>query len=221
MVNFFVCITSIRKYKSALDVIIESLPTEWKDKYIVVYNNEDTDNYKKFDDGHIEVYIKNNLSDYGNWLGINILLKDNIIPQDSWCLFVHDTCKFLNNSVQLTNKIINDYNDKNVDVVWLCNTGQCNICLIRKKAIEHGAKIYKPIDCMTKKETIDYEWQHRHPLSPKSFPVNHVRINIPTIYLGKRYVYNNINSREVLLYKSIDMEKYYVKTEGPDHPMSP
>jgi hypothetical protein len=38
-------------------------PNEWKNKYILVYQNEDENNFKIFEDGHIEVYISNNLSD--------------------------------------------------------------------------------------------------------------------------------------------------------------
>ena len=62
---------------------------------------------------------------------------------------------------------------------------------------------------MTKMETIKYEWCHKHYLSPKSFKINQHFINIPTKHLGKRYVYNNINKRDCLLYTSINMEKYY------------
>ena len=65
--NFYLSITTIKKYKSALDVLINSLPDEWRHKYILVYQDEDENNYKIFEDGHIEVYIKNNLSDYGSF----------------------------------------------------------------------------------------------------------------------------------------------------------
>jgi len=40
--------------------------------------------------------------------------------------------------------------------------------------------------------------------------------------LGKRYVYNNTNKRDVLLYESINLEKYYYHTDKEsDHPFSP
>jgi hypothetical protein len=75
---------------------------------------------------------------------------------------------------------------------------------------------------MTKMETIKYEWNHHHFLSPKSFNVKQFFINIPTKHLGKRYVYNNINERDCLLYQSINMEKYYFHTNvESDHPFSP
>ena len=96
--DFYVSITTIKKYKSALDILINSLPIEWKDKYILVYQNENENDFKIFEDGHIEVYITNNLSDYGNFVGVNMLFNLNIIPQNSWILFIHDTCKFLGNN---------------------------------------------------------------------------------------------------------------------------
>jgi hypothetical protein len=220
--NFYISITTIKKYKSALDVLIDSLPNEWKNKYILVYQNEDENNFKICEDGHIEVYISNNLSDYGNFVGVNMLFESNIIPQNSWILFVHDTCKFLDNCVDLTYTLIKDYNDSNIDILWLCDTGQCNICLIRKNAILFGNNLYKDIKFMNKMETIGYEWNHNHHLSPKSFNVKQFFVNIPTKHLGERYVYNNINKRNCLLYESINMEKYYfyIKTES-EHPFSP
>ena len=221
-IHFYVAITTIKKYKVALDMIINSLPSEWKNKYIIVYQDENIENYKIFDDGHIEVYISNNLSDYGNYVGINKLLDENVIPQDSWFLFVHDTCKFLNNSAKLTNEIVCRYNDTNIDIVWLSWNGQCNICLIRKNAITYGNNMYKDIKYMTKMETITYEWYFNNRLSPKSFKVNQKFIKTSTIDLGKRYVYNTINNRNVLLYTEIDMEKYYYHTtKESDHPLLP
>ena len=222
--DFYVCITTVKKYKPALDILINSLPFEWKNKYILVYQDENENTFKFFDDGHIEVYITNNLSDYGNFVGINMLLEANIIPQNSWFLFIHDTCKFLGDTcVDLTYNLIKQYNDSDIDIVWLSNTGQCNICLIRKCAIQFGNNLYKDIKFMTKMETIAYEWNYyKSLLSPKSFNVKQIFIQIPTQHLGKKYVYNDINKRDILLYKSINMEKYYFHTkQESDHPFSP
>jgi hypothetical protein len=220
--SFFVSITTIKKYKSALDVLINSLPELWKNKYILIYQDEPENNYKVFEDGHIEVYIKNNLSDYGNWIGLNILLEENIIPHNSWFLIIHDTCKLFENSADLTYKILKDYDQTDIDIIWLCSTGQCNLCLMREKAIRYGNNIYKEIQYMTKMQTIDYEWNHKNPLSPKSFPLKHLYLDQPALHIGKRFVYNNINQRDVLLYKSINMEKYFYFTlKESDHPFSP
>jgi len=221
--NFFISITTITKYKEALDILIDSLPDEWKTKYILVYQNENENNFKIFEDGHIEVYITNNISDYGNFIGVNMLFEYNIIPQDSWILFIHDTCKFLsNNCVLLTRKLIEHYNNSDIDIIWLCKTGQCNISLIRKNAICIGNNVYKDITFMNKMETIKCEWEHKYFLSPKSFNVKQHFVDIPTKYLGKKFVYNNVNERCCLLYESINMEKYYFPTHTEsDHPFSP
>lgn len=220
--SFFVSITTIKKYKSALDVLINSLPAVWKNKYILIYQDEPEENYKVFDDGHIEVYIKNNLSDYGNWIGLNILLEENIIPHNSWFLIIHDTCKLFENSADLTYKILKDYDQTDVDIIWLCNTGQCNLCLMRENAIRYGNNIYKEIQYMTKMQTIEYEWNHQNHFSPKSFPLKHLYLDQLAVHQGKRFVYNNTNQRDVLLYKSINMEKYFYFTlKESDHPFSP
>jgi hypothetical protein len=220
--SFYVSITTIRKYKVALDTLLSSLPKSWLDKYIVIYQNEPENSYTIFDDGHIEVYITNNLSDYGNWIGLHILLEANIISKNTWFLFIHDTCKLLDNCVSLTYSIIAKYANTETDIVWLCNNGQCNLCLLRTNAIHYGYNLYKDINYMSKMETIEYEWNHQHRLSPKSFPLNHVYIDKPALHLGKRYVYNNTNNRDVLLYTSINMEKYFYFTlKESDHPFSP
>lgn len=219
--HFYVSITTIKKYKAALDMMLASLPTEWKNKYILIYQDEEHEDYTVFDDGHIEVYIKNNLSDYGNWVGVHRLLEKQVIPSDSWFLFVHDTCKFLDNTYRLTNEILDKYKETDVDILWLCNNGQCNICLIRKKAIDYGNTLYRDIPYMNKTETIHYEWNHQLVLSPKSFKVKQQFLENPTHELGKRYVYNQQNNRNVLMYPSIDMEKYYFHPSGIEHPMMP
>jgi hypothetical protein len=221
--NFFISIVTIKKYKDALDILINSLPTEWKNKYILVYQNESENTFKIFEDNHIEVYITNNIYEYGNYIGINLLLEANIIPKNSWFLFLHDTCKFLDdNCIDLTYNLINEYNNSDIDILWLCNTGQCNICLIRKNGIVIGNNLYKDMQNLNKMDGIHYEWNHSHYLSPKSFNVKQFFINIPVKHLGKRYVYNNINNRDVLLYETINMEKYYYDLNGGlSHPENP
>jgi hypothetical protein len=223
MSNFYVSITTIQKYKEALDMLLESLPNEWRDKYILVYQAEEEESYEVFPDGHIEVKIKQNLSDYGNWVGVDILLKNNIVAQDAWFLFIHDTCKFLSDSVKSTNAVITRFGHRDIDILWLVDKGICNICLIRKNGIEYGANLYKNIDFMTKMETIEYEWNRtNHILSPKSFKVKQHFLDSLPIYYPARYVYSNANKREVLEVTSIDMEKYFCRVnKEEDHPFMP
>jgi len=217
---FYVAITTIRKYKCALDMMIASIPPEWA--YIIVYQDEPEEGYQIFADGHFEVYITNNLSDYGNWIGVYMLLEKDLIPRSTWFLFVHDTCKFLDGAAELTPKIVNEYHDTDVELLWLCNIGQCNICLIRGMAIEIGNSLYKNIPNFTKMETIELERNFTHPLSPKSFDVIQEFLQVPPIELGRRCVYHDKFARSVLLFRSIGMEKYYffiLKEE--EHPRLP
>ena len=222
MSNFYVCITTVSGYETALNSIVESLPSEWKDKYILVYQNDPNERITIFEDGHIEVYIKNNLHDYGNWIGIHRLIERGLVSKDSCFLFVHDTCKFGERTYKLTAHISNIFmNECDYDILWLCSNGQCNICLIKESAIQYGYNIYKDIYKITKLQTVDWEWDHYNLCSPKSFELKHYYIPIKTEKLGLRKVYSDVE-RTVLLYNSIDMEKYYVdiKKES-DHPFLP
>ena len=220
--SFYVSITTIAHYKPALDMLLSSLPNYWKQRYILVYQKEERNDHRVFEDGHIEVYITNNLSDYGNWVGLHMLISRGVVPHDSSFLCIHDTCMFVGGDScdELMQRII--IQNPHDDVIWLCNTGQCNICIIRKSAIDIGYERYKDIDTMTKLETIQYEWNHGHWLSPKSFPVRHVFLPSHVDNRGSRAVYNPQNQRMVLYYPSISMEKYFFLTyDGVSHPMSP
>ena len=219
--SFYVSITTIAHYKPALDVLMASLPPSWTNRYILVYQNEQRNDYRVFADGHIEVTITNNCSDYGNWIGLHMLLSDGVVPPDSSFLCIHDTCQFVSGDrgAELIQQIILDYPSH--DIIWLCNTGQCNICILRKEAIDVGYSRYKDIATMTKQETIDYEWHHNDSRSPKSFPVRHVYLPIPVEPRGSRCVYNAENERVVLFYPSISMEKYFFYALERTHPLSP
>ena len=221
----YVCITSIRTYAVALDAMLLSLPHEWRNKYIIVYQKEPYETHKIFLDGHIEVSIKQNLHDYGNYVGINLLIKKGIVEHDAWFLFVHDTCKFGKYSAVLANAIINNINMDNYDIIWLCDNGQCNLSFVRKNAVIYGCNIYDKLVDIDKVDTIKYEWEHTNKFIPKSLHVNQYFIKIASEHKGKRFVYNNVNERDVLYYLSLDMEKYYyyvdLNKETKYHPHSP
>jgi hypothetical protein len=219
---FYVCITTIKGYETALNNILESLPSEWKDKTIIVYQNESNERITIFEDGHIEVYIKNNLHDYGNWIGIYKLIEREIVPKNSCFLFVHDTCKFGPRTQELSRHISNIFmNESDYDIFWLCNNGQCNICLLKESAIRYGYNFYKDVYSITKMQTVDWEWDYNNPCCPKTFNLKHYYMRIATEKIGKRKVYSDVE-RTVLYYPTIDMEKYYVDIkQESDHPKSP
>jgi len=203
---FYVCIVTMKSYSKALEVLLQSLPKEYN--YILVYGGQENENYSVLSD-HIEVNIKQNIYEYNSWIGVHTLIKNKVVPDNAWFLFIHDTSKFLNDSNTKINNILDTYDNTNLDIVWLSSTGQCNICLIRKNGIEYGYNLYKDINNMTKMDAIKYEHHFDEVLSPKNFKVNQEFIQIPTKHMGKRDVYENNNLRDVLLYDSINMEKYY------------
>lgn len=222
--DIYISIATIKKYEQARQLLIESISPEWRNKYILVFQNENENSFKVFEDGHIEVYIKNNIYEYGNYVGVNLLLKENVIPHNSWFLFIHDTCKFIeNNSYELTYKLIEEHDNTDIDILWLCKNGQCNICLIRKKAIEIGDSVYKDILVMDKMDAISYEWNDTDShLSPKKFNVVQKFLSIYPEHMGKKCIYNNEIIRYVVLFKSINMEKYYVLVSNSlEHPYRP
>jgi hypothetical protein len=222
MYNFYVCIPTISGYEKALNNLLDSLPDEWKDKYILVYQNEQKESIMVFDDKHIEVRMKQNLHDYGTWIGIFKLLEQGLVSKNSCFLFIHDTCKFGENSLNLTSHIANVFmNESDYDIMWLSNKGQCNICLIKESGIRYGYNVYKDVKEITKLEGVQWEWYPYHPYSPKAFELKQYFIPIETEKLGKIKIYSN-NERNILKYNSIDLEKYFVDiVTDNDHPYSP
>jgi hypothetical protein len=222
MSNFFVCIPTISGYEAALNLLINSMPHEWRNRYILVYQKEQTEKIVIFEDGRIEVYIKQNLHDYGTWIGIYKLLDKNLLPKDSCFLFIHDTCKFGNNSYKLTSHIANVFmNESDYDIMWLSSKGQCNICLIKESGVKYGYNIYKDVENITKLQGVTWEWDPYHKYSPKAFELKHYYIPIETEKMGKIKIYGEIE-RNILKYNSIDLEKYFVDIiTDSDHPYKP
>jgi len=216
--HFYVSITTVKKYKTALDLLLFSMPREWKSRYILVYMDEPEDTFNVFEDGHIEVTITNNIQDYGNWVGINMLFEKGVIPDDSWFLFVHDTCRFFD-SVHPTNELLRKYDSTDIQIVWLCQTGQCNICLIRKQGILQGNLFYKDLQYISKQMSIDYEW-NKHHLSPKRIPVKQLFLPTNPQHRGIRKIYGS-NNRNILFYPDIRIEKYYFDASHNKHPFEP
>jgi len=219
---FYVSILTHRNYGDALKALLSTLPVEFKNKYILIYSQEPEYEIKNFEDGHIEVKIKNNIYDYGNWVGISMLLEKNVVPQNSWFLLIHDTCKFVENSAQKINSIINEFDQTDRDIIWTSNNGISNFCLARRNGVKQGGARYHSILTMSKMDAISYEWNHGHYLCPKSLDAPNFYINCPVKNLGTRDVYNSGAIRTIILHDSVGIEKYYVHVskEG-EHPERP
>jgi hypothetical protein len=222
MFNFFICIPTIKGYEVALDNLLESLPVEWCNKYILVYQNEVEETITRFKNGRIEIRIQQNLHDYGGWIGIYKLIEQQYIPSNSCFLFIHDTCKFGESAYKKISHISNVFmNEMDHDILWLSSLGQCNICMMKESGIRYGYNIYKDVRSITKRQGVEWEWDPYHPNSPKSFELKHYFVPIETEKRGKRTVYSSVE-RNVLYYASIDLEKYFVDIAlDSDHPYNP
>lgn len=208
--NVYICITTIRKYKNALDNLLSSFPSGFT-KYIVVYQNEENgDYYEQKEDGHYEVYLKRNIYEYGVWEGLYMLKNEGILNENDKFLILHDTCKLGNNTVDLANKV----DMSNIDLFWASNVGQCNLCIAKGTSIDNIRELYKDVHTLNKIDAIAMEWDHTHQKSIKNVKnINHRFYEEPSEYLGKRNVYSDLN-RDVLYFKSIDVEKYFVYSDA-------
>jgi hypothetical protein len=221
MDSLYIVIPTIRSYKVALDLLLESLPEQWKTKVILIYQKEKEESFTVFPDGHIEVYLDRNIYEYGSWIGVNLLLENKIIPFDSWYLFLHDTCKCGPKTYEKCNEVLDLFTESEIDIVWLTLKGESNICLLRRKAITEGAKMYKNEYIMKKMDAIKYEHCHFSKLSPKMINVPQLFLETDKILKGVKPIYG-VNKRTVFYIESIDLEKYYVYVEREqEHPQAP
>jgi hypothetical protein len=217
----YISIVTMRRYKEALDNLLESLPKGFN-KYILIYQDEDieTDNYERKEDGHYEVYLKRNIYEYGAWEGLYMLKQDGILKENDYVLMLHDTCKTGGeNTLRLTRDIISN-ND--FEIFWASDFGQCNLCIIKSIVIDKIREIYKDMHTLDKGEAISMEWNHTHEKSIKKLKDSTKQIfdNEPTENRGTRKVYSKGTDRLCVYFKSIDVEKYFVNLSntGNTHP---
>ena len=217
MNDFYIVITTIRSYQVALTELLQSLPPQLK--YIVIYSKEPTNDYK-IQETTIEVSIRNNIYEYGAYLGINMLLEKNAIPETSVFLFIHDTCKFGQTATEKLPPLIEEFVKGEEEIFWLEKRGLCNICLIKPKAIKEGVKRYRNFFVMDKMTAITAEWGGNG-ISPKKLPLKQKFHTSHAEARGSRFVYNKENKREVIYYSLIDMEKYFTAKHPTEHPQKP
>lgn len=209
--NYYLVIPTLKGYEPALSLLKSSLPEEWKSRCIYVYQKEEVDSITQQIDGSIRITLQRNIYEYANWVGAQMALDADLVPKDTWFLFLHDTCKFRNGSKELLEAILDSYTSGPMDLVWLSLNGQGNICIIRRKGITHGSALYKDVVTMTKEDAIICEWKwltQPHPLCPKLFPVQQCALEQPCELLGNKQIYSH-HWRVVALLPSIQLEKYY------------
>ena len=201
----YLVITTIRRYHEALWKLLQTVPREWK--YILVYQDEPSNRYIIRGDGNIEVYISQNLYDYGSFVGVNMLMNDKVIPDDSWFLFIHDTCKFGPRSKETIENLIEHAFLQ--DIIWLCCSGQGNICIIRNM-IPHGNSVYNGMK-MSKQYAIEIEYGEGKD-SIKSFPCRQIFLNHQNTFVHPTFPYDDLElygQRTTVKFDTFDLEKYY------------
>jgi hypothetical protein len=213
----FIAFCSIRgKYEQAVNTLVRSFPETYKNRYIVIYQDEPEDSCVKAPDGHIEVTLQRNIYEYGTWVGVQMAIDNGMVPKDSWFLFLHDTCKFVSNPTHMIDALIITFQHSDMDIIWLCSSGQCNLCMTRKTGVSYGANIYAPLHHISRTQAIEWDHMKRNKYSPKSFPIRQTYVPYQNVILPKRNVYSDSDvERNVLYYPSVLMEKYYVHVETP------
>jgi len=204
--DFYIVIPTIRnKYQIALNTLLQSIPDNFKN-YIIIYQDEESVEINTFQDGHIELSIPNNIFEYGNWIGTGILLEKNILPPSTWFLFIHDTCRMTDTTLNLTQSIIDNNPDNELNIIWLAK-GFFNICLIRKNGITSGYHLYKNHLNMDKDIAISAE-HDKHHLSPKKLLVTQHFIDFNPNVGETVDVYKTGVHRWVQYIESIELYKY-------------
>jgi hypothetical protein len=215
--NFFVAFTSTQGYGKAATKLIESLPVQWKGKYIQINQNTASKNYVVAEDGHITVNLIRNMHQFGNWIGVQYLIDNNVIPRDAWFLFLHDTCVCGQDTAMLVEQNIEELNETNENLSWLTQDALGYLCLIRNIGITYGAAIYK--NKFNKKIT---NWKNAPEINPLNFKIRqHFPDNVAKEGHMEK-IYSDKIIRKALYIESYDLTKYqYVSTNvvqsNPNH----
>jgi len=208
--NFFVAFTTTKGYEKAAEQLIESLPPAWKGKYIQINQNAESKNYEVAEDGHITVNMGRNMYQFGNWVGTQYLIDNNVVPRDSWFLFLHDTCTCGPDTQLLVERSIAEMNATKNCISWLSRDALGYLCLVRNAGITYGAAIYnskKNINNRNKK------WHKAESTSPLNFTVKQHFPDKVAIEGKTENVYSEKILRKALYIEGYDLTKYqYVST---------
>ena len=181
-----------------LKTLLASIPEMFSD-YIIIRQRAASDQYKIFDDGHIEVSLKRDIKDFGFYIGIGMLIKANVIPLTAWYMIVHDSCRLLTNFEEKISTFLQEISWR-VDIYWADRNGRANISLQRRGAITHGANLFMDIDSIDPVQLAQLEWG-MHASSPKKFPIE------------QRYYHKtarSVDTRNIasaLYFESLDIEQ--------------
>lgn len=210
--NFFVAFTTTVGYEKAASQLIASLPPAWQGKYIQINQNAAAKNYDVAEDGHIVVNMGRNMYQFGNWIGVQYLIDNNVIPRDAWFLFLHDTCTCGTDTQILIERSITELNKTSNSIAWLTNDALGYLCLARNIGITYGAAIFNSKKHNSVKKN-NKNWHKAKVNSPLTFNVKQHFPDKSAIEGQSGPIYSDKIIRKAMYIEGYDLTKnMYVST---------
>ena len=194
-------IVTCKNYEKALSNVLETI--QHFGKIIIVNANSSEDSYKVINENVIHVNIVKNFYEYTGWLGIDLLVRNNIVDINEWFFMTHDTTMFTEKSQIKMIFILKVISHTPIEFYSLVGGRFHNICLCRKSGVQKIANHFHNIETMTKKQACDIETTlptllDSNIIGEYSFqPIN---------YLGKEIM----PGKKTTIFESIDMYKFYI-----------
>ena len=190
-------------YKPILNSLLQTIPQGLK---IIIVHAKSEDNSYKINENIIDVNVINNLYEYTAWVGVELLIKQNVISRDDWYLFTHDTTLFTPQTKDKIESILSTIHRTPIDFYSLSKEGFHNICLCRKNAITTIADFFSKHENFTKDQANFYESK-----LPDLLDVNTVGEYIigTTHFKEEGYDISVLPGRKPILLSSINLLKFY------------
>lgn len=208
----WIVIPTLKKYEVAYKNLWKSIPAELYPKTITIFQDSTNDSWEKTSDGY-KVYIRNNIYEYGAWVGAHILVQAHEISEDEYFLMIHDTCEFGKNTMYRITQLENELKNTNIEYFSLLNGGFHNLCVVCKRGLTFIAKKFEDVISMSKPEALSFETKLKENIPSAEYmfgPIHH----------GPKRVYSNLE-RMVVYVHSLDMFKFYIDSVKNKHPDIP
>jgi hypothetical protein len=197
----WIVIPTLNKYEVAYKNLWNSIPDELYPKTITIFQDSPNDSWEKTSNGY-KVYIRNNIYEYGAWVGANTLVQAREISEDDYFLMIHDTCEFGKNTMYRIIQLENELKNTNIEYFSLLKGGFHNLCVVCKRGLTSIAENFKEVISMTKSEAVSFETTLRENIPSTEYMV------VP-IHNGPKKVYSDLE-RMVVYVHSLDMLKFYI-----------
>lgn len=203
---FRVVIPTLRKNTEAFDNLWKTIPEETKNLSIIVYQDEPHEMILVGVTGTIEVYLKQNLFEYGAWIAAKKLVSETtLIIESDWLVMIHDTCAFQSDTLERIKNMIYTLNFTPINFYSLVHSGFHNLSLVRNAGIHLVADHFLNIKTITKEEAIAYEGDGIFKLlDGKTFRGEHTK---GPVFRGK--IWFDSGERSVVNVVSINLLKFY------------